>query len=55
MNQKAGLPQKLKEVNVRKEDLEQLAQSALEDVSTLDNPRKVTAQIIQTLYEKMYE
>lgn len=55
MNRKAGLPQKLKEVNVRKEDLDALAQSALEDVSTLDNPREVNVQIFRTLYEKIYE
>lgn len=55
MNRKAGLPQTLKEVHVRTEDMEALAQSALEDVSTLDNPRKVNVQILRELYEKIYE
>lgn len=52
---KAGLPKTLVEINVKKEDLEALAQSAYEDAATPDNPREVSVEILKELYEKMYE
>lgn len=53
-NMQAGLPKTLEEIGVQKEDFEALAQSAYEDASTPDNPKKVDVQILKTLYEKMY-
>ena len=53
-NTQAGLPQKLVEINVKKEDFDALAQSAYTDASTPDNPRKVDVAILKSLYEKMY-
>lgn len=53
-NELADLPQTLKEVGVKKSDLSALAQSAFEDVSTLDNPRRVNVRKIKKLYNDMY-
>ncbi|MBP3841488.1 MAG: lactaldehyde reductase [Bacilli bacterium] len=52
---KVGIPQTLKEIGIRKEDLPKLAHQALNDVCTGGNPRKVTESDILSLYEKAYE
>jgi lactaldehyde reductase len=50
-----GLPQNLKEIGIKKEDLPKLAHQALNDVCTGGNPRKVTESDILSLYEEAYE
>lgn len=54
LNQMAGLPMRLRELNVKREDLDDLSRSAFEDVSTLDNPREVTQEDLRKLYESMF-
>lgn len=54
-NAKSGLPQTLSEINVKREDLDALAASALTDAATPDNRREVTAEELKELYCKMYE
>jgi len=49
-----GIPEKLSELNVRKEDLERLAQSAFNDVCTPGNPRTATVEDILELYKKAF-
>lgn len=53
-NTKAGLPQRLSEVNVNKNDFDALAESAFNDASTPDNRKSVTVQDLKKLYEYMY-
>ncbi|MGN1024153.1 MAG: iron-containing alcohol dehydrogenase family protein [Lachnospiraceae bacterium] len=54
INKKAGLPATLRELGVKEADLPLLAKSALEDVSTLDNPKEVTVKDLENLYRAMY-
>ena len=51
---KIGIPQKLSEIGVKEEDLEQLAQSAYADVCTPGNPRDVPVEDLLALYRKAY-
>ena len=51
---KIGIPQKLSEIGVKEEDLEQLARSAYADVCTPGNPRDTTVEDLLTLYRKAY-
>ena len=51
---KIGIPQKLKEIGVKEEDLPKLAASALADVCTPGNPRDVTLEELLALYQKAY-
>ena len=50
-----GIPQKLCEIGVKKEDLETLAGAAFNDVCTPGNPRDVTVADILEIYRKSYE
>ena len=50
-----GIPQKLKEIGVRKEDLHTLAVDAFNDVCTGGNPRPTSIEDIEALYNKAYE
>lgn len=50
-----GIPQKLREIGVKKEDLEKLAEAAFNDVCTPGNPRKVTVADILDIYRRSYE
>jgi lactaldehyde reductase len=50
-----GIPQKLNEIGVKKEDLEKLAEAAFNDVCTPGNPREVTVADILDIYRKSYE
>ena len=50
-----GIPQKLNEIGVRKEDLHTLAVDAFNDVCTGGNPRPTSIEDIETLYNKAYE
>jgi len=49
-----GIPEKLSDLNVKKEDLERLAQSAFNDVCTPGNPRTATVEDILELYKKAF-
>jgi len=49
-----GIPEKLRLLNVKEEDLERLSQSAFEDVCTPGNPRDVTVSDILELYKKAF-
>ncbi|NOH03365.1 MAG: lactaldehyde reductase [Chloroflexi bacterium] len=50
-----GIPQKLREIGVKKEDLEKLAEAAFQDVCTPGNPREVTVADILDIYCKAFE
>ena len=50
-----GIPQKLNEIGVRKEDLHSLAVDAFNDVCTGGNPRPTSIEDIEALYNKAYE
>lgn len=52
---KIGIPQTLKEIGIKKEDLSRLAHQAINDVCTAGNPREVTEEDILNLYNKAYE
>lgn len=54
-NSVAGLPHKLKEINVNKEDIDALAREALNDAATPDNKREVNIEDFKKLYKTMYE
>lgn len=49
-----GIPQKLHEINVREEDLHQLAVDAFNDVCTGGNPRPTSVEEIEALYRKAF-
>ncbi len=49
-----GIPQKLHEIGVRKEDLHQLAIDAFNDVCTGGNPRPTSIEDIEALYLQAY-
>ena len=49
-----GIPQKLREINVREEDLHQLAIDAFNDVCTGGNPRPTSVEEIEALYHKAF-
>jgi len=52
---RVGIPQTLKEIGIKREDLPKLAHQALNDVCTGGNPRKVTENDLLALYEGAYE
>lgn len=54
-NSVAGLPHKLKDINVNEEDIDALAREALNDVATPDNKREVDIEDFKKLYKTMYE
>lgn len=49
-----GIPQKLNEIGVRREDLHQLSIDAFNDVCTGGNPRPTSIEDIEALYNKAY-
>lgn len=51
---KVGIPEKLRDLNVKEEDLERLAQSAFNDVCTPGNPRTVQLEDALELYKKAF-
>lgn len=53
-NKAAGLPQVLSEIGVKEEDYDGLAESALSDAATPDNPKAVSVEIFKELYKSMY-
>lgn len=52
---KIGIPQTLKEIGIKKEDLTLLAQQAIKDVCTPGNPREVTEEDLLKIYMNAYE
>lgn len=54
-NSIAGLPHKLKEINVKVEDIDAFAREALNDAATPDNRREVNIEEFKKLYKTMYE
>ena len=52
---KLGVPQHLKELGVKKEDFEVMAEKAFKDPCTGGNPREVTKEDIISLFEEAYE
>ena len=50
-----GIPQRLREINVREEDLHQLAIDAFNDVCTGGNPRPTSVEDIEALYHKAFK
>ncbi|MCX7658795.1 MAG: iron-containing alcohol dehydrogenase, partial [Oscillospiraceae bacterium] len=54
LSEDVGIPKKLKEIGVKEEDLEALADSALADACTPGNPKAVTAKDILEVYKKAY-
>lgn len=50
-----GIPKTLKEMGVRREDFELMAENALLDGNAFSNPRKGTKKEIVELFEKVYE
>lgn len=55
LNSTCGLPLKLNELNVNKDDFDALALSAFNDAATGDNKKDVTISDIKNLYELMYD
>ena len=49
---RVGIPQHLSELGIKESDLPKLADSAIADVCTPGNPRKVTLGEIEALYKK---
>lgn len=49
-----GIPKTLKEIGVKKEDLEALAEAAMADVCTGGNPRPCTKELVLEVYKKAY-
>ena len=54
-NSVAGLPHKLKDINVNEEDIDALSREALNDAATPDNKREVDIEDFKKLYKTMYE
>jgi lactaldehyde reductase len=54
LSKDVGIPQKLHEISVKKEDIPTLAKSALVDVCTPGNPRAVTEADIVALFNKAF-
>jgi lactaldehyde reductase len=52
LSKQVGIPTKLKELGVREEDLEALAEAAFNDVCTPGNPRDVTVADLLALYRE---
>lgn len=51
---KVGIPERLRNLNVKEEDLEKLANSAFNDICTPGNPRSVNITDILDLYKKAF-
>lgn len=51
---RVGIPERLRDLDVKEEDLERLAKSAFEDVCTPGNPREVKLSEISDLYKKAF-
>jgi len=54
LSKAVGIPSTLKEIGVKEEDLQELAQAAMEDVCTGGNPRTCKYEEILDVYRKAY-
>jgi len=54
LNQDVGIPENLRAIAVRQEDIPALAQAAFDDVCTGGNPREATLDDIMTLYQQAW-
>lgn len=54
LSKDVGIPKTLKEIGVKKEDLEALAEAAMADVCTGGNPRHCTKELVLKVYQKAY-
>lgn len=54
LSKDVGIPQTLKEIGVKKEDLEALAEAAMADVCTGGNPRPCTKELVLNVYKKAF-
>ncbi len=54
LSKKLEIPQTLKEIGMKLEDLEQLSNDAFNDPCTGGNPKEVTVEIIKELYQNAY-
>lgn len=54
LSKDVGIPEKLREIGVKEEDLPALAQSAFEDVCTGGNPRECTVESILEIYKTAF-
>lgn len=54
LNKNVGIPEKLREIGMKLEDIPSLAQAAFDDVCTGGNPRDATLEDIAELYQAIY-
>ncbi len=54
LNKKVGIPEHLRDVGVKEEDLHDLAEAAFKDVCTGGNPRDTSVAEIEELYRTLY-
>ncbi len=54
LSKDVGIPKTLKEIGVKKEDLEALAEAAMADVCTGGNPRSCSKELVLEVYKKAY-
>lgn len=54
LSKDVGIPSRLKDLGVKEEDIDALAEAALIDVCTGGNPRPVSLEDIKTLYKSIY-
>ncbi|MBR3666120.1 MAG: lactaldehyde reductase [Ruminococcus sp.] len=54
LSKDVGIPEKLREIGVKEEDLQALSESAFADVCTGGNPRPCTVESILEIYKKAY-
>ncbi|MDD3241592.1 MAG: lactaldehyde reductase [Bacilli bacterium] len=54
LSKKIGIPQTLREINAKEEDLPWLAEQAFNDVCTPGNPRETSVEDVLELYKKVF-
>lgn len=54
LSKDVGIPKTLKDIGVKKEDLEALSEAAMADVCTGGNPRACTKELVLEVYKKAY-
>lgn len=55
ISRQVGIPSNLKQLGVKPEDFETMAENAMKDVCCLTNPRKATKEQIIEIYRRAYE
>ena len=54
LSKDVGIPEKLRDIGVKEEDLPALAEAAMADVCTGGNPRPCTVESILEIYKKAF-